>query len=482
MVTKANKKRQFIAMSPKQREFHTSDEWITALITGVGFGKSRAGITRILLTANNDETWLAVSPSYVMLRRNYMPLAMKVARDLGVLIKTTSSPFPILTFKIQDGGQAEMYMASGENPESLRGANLDGIHLDECAIMSEMVFKICIQRLRGIRGQVGPVLITTTPKGRKNWVFELFYEKVAFIPKSPEAAKELGVVQIGPSWYKPKPKTKLIQAGSWENPFISEDYYHNVKSMYSEAFASQELEGCFLEQLGTLISRTWFANKIRDAAPREARRARYWDLAATDMGGAYTCGTLVAINHQNQIFVEDVVRGQWSSLTRGFMIESTAEADSRKYNNEVNQVVEQEPGSGGKEQAQQMIRMLSGKPVFRDLPSHGQATRTQDGEKLPGNAKITRAQPLIAQMEAGNVYMIRGEWNDEWLSELCGFPEMKYCDQVDSVSAGFNFLQKSMVADPGEIGTVRGVSTVPSKYGVTVADVGLDLPTFFKGR
>jgi len=482
MPATKTKRRRFVALYEKQRRFLEADAPIVGWCSGIGAGKSRTGATRILLRAKDGENHLCISPTYNMLKKATLPLMIKVAKELGILKKVVMSPFPILRFTTQDGGDAEATFCSGDHPDDIRGSNNDSLFLDEASFMPKQVLDIAMGRLRGIRGQMGSSVLCFTPRGRSSWTFDVFYEKANVAPRDDDDAKQLGVEKIGPAWYKPRPGTILIRAATWENPFISEEFYKTVRGQYSEQFAAQELEGDFVDLVGLLIKREWLAGKLRDAAPREARRVRYWDLAASEMSGCYTCGTLVSVTPQNQIFVEDVVRGQWSTLSRNYMIESTAQADARKYNNEVSQVIEQEPGSGGKEQAQQMIRMLSGMPVFRDMPSHGQATRTQDGEKLPGNAKITRAQPLAAQIEAGNLYMVRGEWNDEWISELTGFPEMKYCDQVDSVSAGFNFLQKSMVADPGEIGTVRGVSTVPSKYGVTVADVGLDLPTFFKGR
>jgi hypothetical protein len=129
--------------------------------------------------------------------------------------------------------------------------------------------------------------------------------------------------------------------------------------------------------------------------------------------------------------------------------------------------------------------MLSGHPVYRDLPSHGQATRSKDGEKLPGNAKVTRAYPFSAQAEAGNVYLVRGDWNDEWLSEITAFPEMKICDQVDSCSAAFNWLCKSHVSDPGELTTIpphMGPTVPPEKFGITQFNAHLELPTFVGRR
>ena len=83
--------------------------------------------------------------------------------------------------------------------------------------------------------------------------------------------------------------------------------------------------------------------------------------------------------------------------------------------------------------------MLAGFPVYRDLAS-GSAQRNVGGVKLPGQAKITRAQPLAAQAEAGNVRIVKAPWNQEFLSELSAFPESSQADQVDAASAALNRL------------------------------------------
>ena len=136
-------------------------------------------------------------------------------------------------------------------------------------------------------------------------------------------------------------------------------------------------------------------------------------------------------------YIEDVVRGQWSPADRDTVILQTAESDHREFGGEVLIYAEQEGGSGGKEVMQQMIKMLAGYPVYRDLAS-GSAQRNVGGVKLPGQAKITRAQPMAAQAEAGNVRIVKADWNQEFLGELSAFPESSQADQVDASSAALN--------------------------------------------
>ena len=148
----------------------------------------------------------------------------------------------------------------------------------------------------------------------------------------------------------------------------------------------------------------------------------------------------MAMDPRGMVYIEDVVRGQWSYHERDVVIEQVAEGDARKYQGEVIIVAEQEGGSGGTEVMHQMITRLGRFPVQRDIVS-GKQSRVVDGVELPGQPKIVRAMPLSGQGEAGNVKLVRGRWNQDFLDELCSFPESNLCDQVDAASGAFNRLK-----------------------------------------
>ena len=54
--------------------------------------------------------------------------------------------------------------------------------------------------------------------------------------------------------------------------------------------------------------------------------------------------------------------------------------------------------------------------------------------------KVSRAMPFAAQVEAGNVKLVRGPWNRDYIDELIYFPNGKYKDQVDASSGAYNKL------------------------------------------
>jgi predicted phage terminase large subunit-like protein len=174
---------------------------------------------------------------------------------------------------------------------------------------------------------------------------------------------------------------------------------------------------------GEFFKRQWF--EIVPDAPRiQTRWVRYWDKASVKDGGDYTVGALVGRGRDGTFYVADVVRGQWATGDRENMIRQTAETDAQTYG-AVQIVIEQEGGSGGKDSARATIRNLAGFNISTDRPT---------------GDKATRAEPLAAQAQAGNVKIVRGPWNAGYLSELTSFPFGTNDDQVDATSGAFNEL------------------------------------------
>jgi len=148
---------------------------------------------------------------------------------------------------------------------------------------------------------------------------------------------------------------------------------------------------------------------------------RAWDKAGSSGSGAYTAGVLMHKLKDGRFVIADVVRGQWGALDREQRIKQTAQADG--YNTKV--VIEQEPGSGGKESAEATIRQLAG---FK-----------AEADRVTGD-KETRAEPYAAQVQAGNVQLVQGSWNRPFLDEHEAFPAGQYKDQVDAAASAFAHL------------------------------------------
>src|SRR5205085_102710 len=154
-------------------------------------------------------------------------------------------------------------------------------------------------------------------------------------------------------------------------------------------------------------------------------RVRAWDLAATPQAGDWTAGVLLGRNAAGDRWcILDLVRGRWSADERNAIIRATAVMDGM----DTKVRFAQDPGQAGKEQAQGLVGMLAG--------------YVAGSKNVTGN-KVTRADPLAAQVNAGNVSMVRGDWNRELREELRRFPSGKHDDIVDSVSDAFAELAMS---------------------------------------
>jgi predicted phage terminase large subunit-like protein len=53
---------------------------------------------------------------------------------------------------------------------------------------------------------------------------------------------------------------------------------------------------------------------------------------------------------------------------------------------------------------------------------------------------VTRASPVAGQVDAGNLAVVRAEWNAAFLEELRDFPQGRKDDQVDALSRAFAML------------------------------------------
>jgi predicted phage terminase large subunit-like protein len=166
---------------------------------------------------------------------------------------------------------------------------------------------------------------------------------------------------------------------------------------------------------GGLFKREWF--KFVDSGPSMARRVRGWDTAGTEDDGCYTVGVRVA-EVNGIIYIEDVVRGQWGPAGVDTVMRQVTEFDGIG----VAQRELREPAAAGKAVMAARTKLLRGY-------DHGEFVATGD--------KVTMAKPLRAQAEAGNVYLVRGDWNETFLREFENFPG-KLKDQVDAAACAYN--------------------------------------------
>lgn len=187
---------------------------------------------------------------------------------------------------------------------------------------------------------------------------------------------------------------------------------------------------------GGLFKRAWF--EIVNAVPAGTKAHRHWDLAATEqtpgVAPDWTAGVRMRKTADNFFFIDSVIRMQESAYTVERAILNTAGQDGIA----VSLSVPQDPGQAGKAQAKQFLRQLAGYTISTVLES---------------GSKETRATPFSAQCEAGNVKLLKGPWNEDFLAELEVFPNGANDDQVDAASHAFH---KLLGAGVGTMVKLRG--------------------------
>lgn len=146
-----------------------------------------------------------------------------------------------------------------------------------------------------------------------------------------------------------------------------------------------------------------------------------------------TTKSLIISNHPNARAVRyvvewahpgtlDIVRFRGTPQTNEATIKQTAELDKIG----VDVWMEQEPGSSGVNDIDHYARQVLLGFTFRP-------------EKTTGSKEI-RANPVASAAEAGNIKLLRGTWNTDFLDEFEAFPEGPHDDIVDAVSGAISKL------------------------------------------
>jgi len=298
--------------------------------------------------------------------------------------------------KLAEDNRLSMMLRSGSRIVSLpssestiRGySNVDLIIEDESAAVPDDLISACTPMLAVSNGEY---IQLSTPRGKKGHFWD--------------------------AWQSTDWERTTITAD--QVPRISKEFLELERRNRGSRIYSQEYMCQFLDVAGAgMFRREWFP--IVDSYPKEARIIRRWDKAATAEGGDYTAGLKLA-EHKGIYYIVDVrhihnTPGQNESLIR-----QTAQVDGILTKVRM----EEEGGSSGKDTTDHYAREVLKGFDFKGVRSTG--------------SKIIRAEPVSAAAEAGNIKIVRGNWDvNGLLDELTSFPEGEFDDQVDALSGAYS--------------------------------------------
>lgn len=391
--------------------------------------------------------------STLILRRN-----STMIRNQGGLWDESLKLYPViggypreyqLSWKFPSG--ADLKFAHLEKETTVydyQGAQIPLIIFDELTHFSQKQFFYMLSRNRSMSGVPGYIRATCNPD-RDSWVrkfIDWYIDGEGYpIPErsgvlrwfirvedriiwadSPEALKErYGQDQL------PKSFT-FIPAKITDNRILMEkdpSYMANLNAL-SRVDRKRLKDGNWnvREAAGELFKREWF--RIIDAIPSGwIDVVRFWDRAATKPSESnpdpdWTRGALMFKYADGRFVLADMKSMQDTPHMVEELIKNVASHDGHH----VKIVSQQDPGSAGVMEANRFVSMLNSYIVYTRVISKD---------------KITRAKPVSAQAEAGNIMVLRGPWNEEFFAEIENFPESGHDDQVDVFSGAYNELTSS---------------------------------------
>ena len=407
----------------KQGNFIHSNAQYSAFLGARGSGKTAAGAQKALNKIKLGLSGSVLNPDFENFKYSTWPeLKRWIPWDMVVpnqKFRADESWEPHKPFTMVFVNGAQMFCKGLRDPDSARGPNINWLWYDEGSRdLDGRAWQVAVASVR-----VGdePVRFTTaTPRGRDHWIYNLFVEK-----QVPEEVIELFDAMGG----EHRPLTEWWGGTIADNKdHLDPGFYAYMLMAYPPGWMrQQELEGEFVDEGGILGDPSWFNDKMLTQIPGDVvlkQVVRYWDLAASEKKIAgkrsddpdETVGTLMGWDGHN-FYIMDQVAGYWEYKEIVKKISQIAAFDGPT----VPIYVEQEPGSGGKNQVAF---------IADDARLANYSVRAHK----PEGDKIMRANIWFSEAASGQVFLIRGLWTDHFFSQLSSFPVGRKDDTIDSIS------------------------------------------------
>lgn len=427
--------------SPAQEAFIKSTSRYSLFVAGRGSGKSAAGSQKALFKIMQGESGVVINPDFQNMKLSTWP-AFKEWIPWELVIPTQRhrkheawEPHEPFTMVLRvNGKEIKIYVKGLKDPGSARGPNVNWLWYDEGGRDETGVgFKIASASVRV--GKEPQIWVTETPKSKEHWSYKFFIQQ-----DIPKEAREAFATSVGDDRI-------LVE---WFHSSINDNKTHLDPGFYASILAAypsgwmrkQEVEGEFADEGGQIGDRHWFDDHTMSPPEKPVKRVRFWDLAATEKKQAKddpdeAVGSLISKflleqegkKDKDNYCVEHQVAGCWAWEQLLEAIANTARHDGPF----VPIVLEEEPGSGGKNQVAAVAAYFKG---FPELASHkiiGQRARDVGDRVMAANHWFSVAAD-------GRMWYCKGSWVEKFLSQLDGFTLITHDDRITSVTGGMTYL------------------------------------------
>lgn len=214
-------------MFEPQLQWWNLQSFIKALVAGYGAGKTFIGAKRDIAQCllNAPAPQLVVSPSYKIAKRTIIP----TIRALCDGKKTIDPEFDYTYHKTEHeftikhhGREGTIWVASGDDANSLKGPTVGSAHIDEPFVQDREVLDQCIARVRDPRAKRQEIILTGTPE-QLNWGYDIC------------AGDE-----------KEDYDVQVVHASTYTNLVIGEMYGKRMERAYDEKAAAAFVGGQFI--------------------------------------------------------------------------------------------------------------------------------------------------------------------------------------------------------------------------------------------
>lgn len=352
-----------------------------------------------------------------------------------------------LEWHFQSGATVKFaHLQYDSNVLSWQGAQIPLIIFDELTHFTKAQFWYMLSRNRSTCG-VKPYIRATTNPDSTSWVRELIDwwidpETGLAIPERSGVLRYF--INLNDELIWANTRDEIISRYPNSLPksftFVSASIFDNQKLLAADPNYLANLHALPRVERERLLNGNWNIKPASgmyfkryyfeqvEAVPATTTKVRYWDRASTKKTESnepdYTVGLKIEKDHNNILYITDMIRIQESPLGVQTIIKNTAILDG--ISTRIG--IEEDPGQAGVSEASHLTRVLQGFNVKRNRV-------TKD--------KVTRSLPASAQAEAGNIRILKAAWNEAFFKELESFPSGAHDDIIDALSGGFMMINDS---------------------------------------